>query len=105
MQFGGFLPEETLNAHDDGAIYTNMLGELASFLEIKLAHQSIVDIEDITAHFTLREDHLAFGEFHGYEHALQDIQFIMGHRAVSPGQFAGHITCCQSNCCHFLYLS
>ena len=53
LQFGGFLPEKALYAHDDSAIDTDVLSHVHAFLVIVLPYQSGVNVQYVTAHLTL----------------------------------------------------
>ena len=97
----GFLLEQTLDTHEYGIFRCHILREFLSVLVVELADQSLGDPIDAGTHLAFAQYKLTFGEFHRNKNALQHVQLVVSHGAVASGQFAGHVACCQSDCCHY----
>ena len=73
-------------------IHTQMLGHLLAILKVKLAYQSLLDVRDTHALFTVRQDHLALAILDRLKDIFQHIKLIMSHRAIFTCQLARNIT-------------
>ena len=49
-------------------------------------------LEEVHTNLILRQNHLAFGELQRYKNALEDIQLLMSHRAISSCQLSSYVT-------------
>ena len=94
LKFRRLLFEETLNAHKNLSVGSNMLRQFLVVLVVELSDQAFVNVVDAFTNFTLLKNHLTFGVFLRHEDAFQRIELFVGHRAVLARQLPGNITRC-----------
>ena len=73
-------------------IHTQMFGHLLAILKVKLAYQSLLNVRNTHALFTLRQDHLALAILDRLKNIFHHIELIMSHRTIFTRQFARNIT-------------
>ena len=91
LQMCRLFLEQALDTHTNGVLGSHIFSKIFAVLIIILTHQSFENPIDSRADLTFSENFLSFGIAFGHKDTLEDIQFLVSHRAISSGQFAGHV--------------
>ncbi len=88
-----FLSEETLYAHENRSVNTQVLSHFLVILKIELTDQAPPDIIDGFAYLSLMNDHISLGKLHRNQDTLQGGQFVVSHRTVLSRKFPSDVSC------------